>query len=162
MEKNKRDSETMFNAKKCILTAIPFSLVSALLYAFMLGLIAIPIAGIGSSRMIPITFADIIFIPIISIGVGALVVVYVYRSDNITSSCNKKLSVGYAGVTTGFVTSICPLCNILLFSLIGASFTFFFLSPFIFELRILSIVLMLVSAFVMLRDVRSNRLAQKR
>jgi hypothetical protein len=157
-----KSSNLVLNLRKYILTGAAFSLLSAFLYAFLLGLIEIPFVGIMSLRMIPVTIVDIVFLPTISIGTGIVAAVYAYRLDNIKSTCNKKLCVGSAGAATGFITAVCPLCNVFLFSLIGITFTFAFLSPYFFGLRILSMVLIFISSFMMLRDIRRKPLRTKR
>lgn len=134
-----------------IVVGLVAAFIVLVLYLFTLGLLSVPFLNLISLRMKTVTFFDILFTIVISVlaGIAAMLFSYISRKK----TCGLGVASSGSGVFLGLLTVVCPVCNLFLFSLLGASFTLSFLSPFIFELRIISIVLLSVSVYWMYKKV---------
>lgn len=142
--------------RKYALIAIAIFLLFGFLYSFFLGLIKIPIINIQLIRMLPINIFDIVFIFIFSIMISITFTLYIYKSKNKKIDRIKETTTVSAGFVMGFITSMCPFCPLILFSLFGSSITLSFLAPYYSLFKFLSIALLGVAIFFVSGDIRNK------
>lgn len=133
-----------------------------LLFGIFTGLIENPFFRVGG--MIEKTIWDYAFLFVFAVLFGIAVSLMAYNNE-IKKSGKKAGAAAVCGSAAGFLAITCPFCNLLIFSLLGISGSFAVFAPYRFELRILSIALMLVAvyfSFSSIRNIKKGKMLNKR
>ncbi len=124
------------------------------LLAFFIVLLGTPTALIPNPfihyiRMTPVTWLDYFFLLTTGILLSANVIVFLEKKT-------KKEGAIFGGGFLGFLAFACPICNILLVSLLGATFILEFIEPLRPLFGIASIVILLATLYLQLRQPTCN------
>lgn len=104
-------------------------------------------------RMTPPALFDYIFLVLISIISGLLFALIIFKSTEFKIGGYKEEAAGFFGAIFGYITLLCLYCNVLIFSLIGASFSLAFLFPYINEIRFLSAALLFIASYWTIKGI---------
>ncbi len=103
------------------------------------------------------TYFTLLSFVIISVLFGIYLSVFIYRFKLLKAMKEKKGSsigfVGYLGLIAGVFGAGCPTCGSVVFALVGAPLALMYLPFKGLELRVLSIILLLISIYILTRSL---------
>ena len=126
------------NPKNLLIWAASTTLI-VLLFGIPTALIQTPF--IPYVRMIPVTMVDYLFLLTNSILLGAYITLHFSLKQG-SGKCNYA-AVG--GGTTSFLAVSCPICNVILVSLFGATALLTYFEPFRAELGFMAVVILVIA-----------------
>ena len=111
------------------------------------------------------TFFTLLSFVVISVLFGIYLSVFIYRFKLIKIMKEKKGSsigfIGYLGLIAGVFGAGCPTCGSVIFALVGAPLALMYLPFRGLELRLLSIVILIVSIYLLTRSLYKCDVCEK-
>lgn len=86
-------------------------------------------------------------------GTYVTLIVYKFQMSRAITECNKENAISLMGFASGILGAGCPMCGSLIFGLLGAPLVLFLLPFKGLELRALSIILLLISIFFLVKNL---------
>ncbi len=111
------------------------------------------------------TYFTLLSFVMISVLFGIYLSVFIYRFKLIRTIQKKKGTsigfIGYFGLVAGVFGAGCPTCGSIIFTLVGAPLALMYFPFKGLELRLLSIVILLVSIYILTRSLSKCNISEK-
>lgn len=159
----------MFHILLIILKNKKYAIIAAVT-AIGLGAISYYLTVVNVYRHSPLVYAEmngaaftiISFIlgAIISILLGGYIALLVFRRDIVRAKSTGNKIAGLTGSLTGLIATGCPTCGAPILALMGWPLGLFALPFYGLELKILSVIFLLASIFLISKNIKNNLINQ--
>ncbi len=150
----------MRNLLRCKLFWLAFTLGTLsmlILSLYQLGWLSYLFYDLETARQIPVTSFDVLFAIVISLLVGFNLGGFLYLNRTQKKSCrpNQVGWLGTIGAALGAFSLICFACNLAFLATFGVALNIFWLVPYLPMLRFISLILLVIAAYFIVRKVRN-------
>jgi hypothetical protein len=141
--------KTVFSTPKYLFRWLVYSMIASVLMAIPTALIPNPF--INFVRMTPAVPLDYVLLMITGLMMGAYFTLHGYQ--NRPDANPKKHFLMFGGGYMGFIAFACPVCEVFLVTLFGASFLLTYFEPIRHEFGILAVLVMALGVFLKARQL---------